>query len=406
MPHGARLTLVPERLVAGGDALARGPDGKVVFVEGGLPGETVDVELRQRRRDFDRGEVVRVVEPSVDRVEPPCPHVARGCGGCGWQHLALGAQRRARVEIVREALARLGGLADAHVEQGRVGDAGTGRTTLRLGIDGRGQLGYRARRSHDVVAVDSCLVAHPRLVELVGSVRLPGADEVTLRCSVATGERIVWWRSARPVTPAGLPRDVAVGADRVLHEEVAGVRLQVSATSFFQPSPQAAGVLVDAVTDALGPVGSGHTFVDAYGGVGLFGATVGAAAGRVVLVEEHPSSVSDALVNLAGREVVPSRVEEWEPVGLPEGEHLVVVADPARSGLGSAAAHVLAGLGADRLVLVSCDAAALGRDAALLSRLGYGHSRSVVLDQFPHTHHVEVVTRFDRGRSSPAVQQR
>ena len=82
---GQRVTI--ERLVAGGDALARLEDGRVVFVDGALPGEVVDVEITQSKKDFARATLASIVTPSPHRVDPPCPNVARGCGGCSWQHL-------------------------------------------------------------------------------------------------------------------------------------------------------------------------------------------------------------------------------------------------------------------------------------------------------------------------------
>jgi 23S rRNA (uracil1939-C5)-methyltransferase len=174
----------------------------------------------------------------------------------------------------------------------------------------------------------------------------------------------------------------------MLHEVVAGARFRVSARSFFQTRTDGAAALVAAVTAAAD--GAEGPMVDAYAGVGLFAATVG--AGReVTAVEQSPSSVADARHNLPAATVVGSAVERWRPH--PAG---LVVADPARRGLGPEAVAVLAATGAARLVLVSCDPVSLARDARLLAAAGYEHGGSTVVDLFPHTPHVEVVTRFDR----------
>lgn len=381
-----------ERLVAGGQALARAADGRVVFVGGALPGERVRVVVSTTKRDFVRADVVEVLAPSPDRVEPPCPNLARGCGGCDWQHLSVTAQQRWRVAIVSEALARTGGLPDAEVRAGPERAPSDGRTTLRLAIDAEGRPGLRGRRSHDVVVLDDCLVAHPLITGLLPELRVVGASEVVLRCGAATGERAVWWRPA-DVVAAGLPADVRTGDDAWIHEVVAGTRLRVSAGSFFQPSRTGAEALVHAVAEAAEGFERASSVVDAYGGVGLFAATVGASAGRVVVVEENATACADARHNLAGREatVVCSRVERWRA-----GPADLVIADPARAGLRRVGAGALAAIGAARLVLVSCDPVSLARDAALLAGHGYEHRWSVVLDLFPHTSHVEVVTRFDR----------
>jgi 23S rRNA (uracil1939-C5)-methyltransferase len=386
------VVLRPERLVAGGDALARAPDGRVVFIAGAVPGDVVRVAVRSVKRDFARADVVEVLEASPDRVEPPCPNLARGCGGCDWQHLSVAAQRRWRLAIVTEALARTGRLPDAEVRAGPELSASAGRTTLRLAIDSAGRPGLRGRRSHDVVALDDCLVAHPLIAGLLPELHLRGASEVVLRCGAATGERAAWWQPVR-AEAAGLPADVRTGEDAVIHEVVAGNRLRVSAGAFFQSSLDGAEALVAAVADAAAGCREGTSVVDAYGGVGLFAAAVAGRARHVTLVEDDPTACADARHNLADRPVtvVRARMERWTATAAE-----LVIADPARAGLGRDAAAVLAATGAARVVLVSCDAVSLARDAALLAGLGYNHRWSVVLDLFPHTSHVEVVTRFDR----------
>jgi len=405
-PTGEVVTLVADRLVAGGEALARHPDGRVVLVAGALPGEQVEVELQPRKGAL-RGVVRRRLWASPDRVRPRCPHVADGCGGCDLQTLEPGAQVRAKVELVEDALHRLGRIPEPVVRAGPTLPAWGFRTTLRVAVtDGRA--GLRRAESHDIVPVDHCLVAHPRLDELVQDGRFGDADEVVLRIGAATGERMaVALPSAEGVV---LPEDVlVVGADELeggrrawIHEEVAGHRFRISAESFFQTRPDGAAALVEVVrsmaADLLaesGRPGRPRTLLDAYAGVGLFSATLldGVPGWRAVAAERARSSVADARHNLAhlDAKVVATTIEHLRA---PRSD--LVVADPSRSGLGRAAAHVLASAGAPRLVLVSCDPASAGRDVALLTQVGYRAVESVVVDLFPHTHHTEVVTRFDR----------
>ena len=138
----------------------------------------------------------------------------------------------------------------------------------------------------------------------------------------------------------------------------------------------------------------GGVLVDAYAGVGLFASILGAARGaRVVAVESDPSAVADAGVNLADvdADVVASEVARWNPVPAD-----VVVAGPARSGLGRPGVTALVATAAPRLVLVSCDPASLGRDTALLTGAGYRLTGVTLVDAFPDTFHVETVSRFDR----------
>lgn len=388
-----------ERMVAGGAALCRDDDGRVVLVAGALPGERVAAAVEDRHGSL-HGEVVAVLEASAGRVEPPCPFVAAGCGGCDWQHASPALQSTMRLEIVVDALRRLGHLEAPVVRTGPPVPAERARNSLRLAVED-GRLGLRGRGSHDVVPVDDCLVVVPRLAELLApGVVTPGqATELTIRVADGTGERLIL---AEP-TAEGVeaPEDVSViGADELIagrrrwfFAEVAGHRLRVSASSFFQTRGAGADALVAVVTEQVAGAPQG-TFVDLYGGIGLFAVTV-AGDRAVVVVERSPSGAADARHNLAGRtaRVIAKPVARWRPTPA-----AVVVADPARAGLTAAGIQRVVATGAARVVLVSCDAASLGRDTAGLVSAGYAHVESVVVDMFGHTGHVEVVTRFDRIR--------
>jgi len=199
----------------------------------------------------------------------------------------------------------------------------------------------------------------------------------------------------------GLPRSVHIGPRAFLHERIADVDLRVSARSFFQSGPAAAEALVSAVADAAPELDAADHVVDAYGGVGLFAATVARGASRVTVVESSRFSAADAEHNLANSRASIERSEfaRWAATRRPGARSVdVVIADPARSGLGRPGVEALVALDAPVVVLVSCDPVSMARDAALLAPLGYGPERIEVLDVLPHTHHVETVTRFTRRR--------
>jgi tRNA/tmRNA/rRNA uracil-C5-methylase (TrmA/RlmC/RlmD family) len=166
--------------------VAREGDGRVVFVGGALPGERVLVEIDEQKKRWARGHAVEVLDPSPDRVAPPCPHVVDGCGGCTWQHVAHEAQHDLKATIVRDALTRLGGIESPAVLVGPPLSPFGFRTTVRAAVE-HGRAGLRRGHSHDIVTLDACLVAHPLIEELLVDGRFPGAHEVTVRCGARTG---------------------------------------------------------------------------------------------------------------------------------------------------------------------------------------------------------------------------
>lgn len=397
----AELELIPSAMAAGGAALARDAGGRVVFVEGALPGERVVARVTEAKKDYARAVAVRVVESSPDREVPPCAAHHAGCGGCPWQHVAPAAQVRLKAEIVRDALRRIGRLADPPEPTSVALPGPALRTTARLAVSPAGRAGHRRPGGTEAVTTDACLAAHPLLEELVVAGRYPGAEEVLLRVGVASAERLVRV-TGDPAGPVEVPADVVVlreGQRRgFVHEEVAGRRFRVSADSFSQPGPVAAAGLVAAVGEAVGgALGPGSHLVDAYAGTGLFGSVLGATTGaRVTAIENERSAVSDARANLSDLDatVVAVEVGRWD--ARRNGAADVVVADPARSGLGRPGVAALAAAGAPRFVLVSCDPASLARDTVLLAGAGYRLASVALVDAFPHTFHVETVARFDR----------
>jgi tRNA/tmRNA/rRNA uracil-C5-methylase (TrmA/RlmC/RlmD family) len=416
---GAKVQEVTCHGVAhGGEAVARLADGRVVFIPFALPGERVRVRVVDDRRRFARAELLQVLEPSPDRVEPACPHFGPGrCGGCAWQHLRPQAQAELKARLVREQLAHLGRLPDVPVLP-TLRPAAPGqpegfgyreRATLTAAPDGR--LGFLRASSHQVHPVDRCPLLAGDLQELPGQLgRHPAGAKVRLRRG-AGGERLAVLEAGaashthfRP--PIGVSWATVRGSGKVVEgegapfvtERVAGVELHVSAASFFQVHRAGTEALVELVGRALEPA-PGEVLLDLYAGVGLFAATVGARAGRVVAVESWKPATRDARRNLRGH---PDATVLQDDVAnaLPRlGAADVAVLDPPRAGAGARVLERLAALGPRAVALVSCDPAALARDVRILTDLGYHAAWVQPVDLFPQTAHVEAVTALRRPTS-------
>jgi tRNA/tmRNA/rRNA uracil-C5-methylase (TrmA/RlmC/RlmD family) len=399
----------------GGEAVARLADGRVVFVPFAVPGERVRIRVVHDRRRFSRAELEEVLESSPDRIEPPCPHFGPGrCGGCVWQHLRPQAQAELKTRLVREQLAHLGGLPDAPVRPAlrpRAPGAPEGygyreRATLTAAGDGR--LGFLRASSHQVHPVDRCPLLAGGLGALPDQLgRHPPGAKVRLRRG-ADGERLVVLEASaaartRFLAPVGVSWATVRGNGKVVEgegapfvtERVAGVELHVSAASFFQVHRAGAEVLVDLVGQALGPAPA-EVLLDLYAGVGLFAATVGARAGKVIAVESWKPAVRDAKRNL--RHLPDATVLQDDVANaLPRLRAAdVAVLDPPRSGAGARVLERLAALGPRAVALVSCDPAALARDVRLLTDLGYHPVWIQPVDLFPQTAHIEAVTALHR----------
>jgi tRNA/tmRNA/rRNA uracil-C5-methylase (TrmA/RlmC/RlmD family) len=379
----------------GGHCVAR-LDGQVVFVRHTLPGERVRIRITERSKRFLRADAVEVLDAATDRVTAPCPY-AGDCGGCDFQHVSPEGQRRLLTSVVREQLERLAGLSwDGGVEAVEPDDLGW-RTRVSFAVDESGRAGLRRHRSHDIVPIEECLIAHPGLPRVLD--RIWDAESVEAIVS-SSGERLL-------VTDATIPDDVESAVDGVvavdgtvrggrgaLTEQVHDTLMRVSGSGFWQVHPAAATTLVDAVLEAA-QAQPGDTVVDLYAGVGLFTHFLADAVGEtgtVVSVESDQGASRDARRNLHDRphvRLVDATVERALTSG-PFGTADVVVLDPPRTGAKRAVAGIAA-LTPRRVVYVACDPAALARDLATFSDLGYRLEGLRAFALFPMTHHVECV---------------
>lgn len=371
------MILTVGRAAAGGACVARAEDGRVVFVRHALPGETVRVVVTSDGARFLRADAVEVLEPSPERVDPPCRYAGR-CGGCDWQHASPAAQLELKASVVREHLQRLAGISwDGHVEP--VEPRWGWRTRVQWSVGPNGEVGLHPHRSREVLAIEECLIAAappPRSGE-------PGTS---IEVTAVQGQRVTTVDDRRADAPG-------------VRVAVAGRRFEVAAGGFWQVHERAPEVLWEAVRTGLDPQ-PGESVVDLYAGAGLFAALLGDAvgpSGAVLAVEGSARACADAARNTDDQPWVRVRTAAVTPVLVRGLRADVVVLDPPRAGAGLEVSSALAALALRAVAYVSCDAATLARDLRVFRDAGWEVSSLRVLDLYPQTEHVELVAVLTRG---------
>jgi 23S rRNA (uracil1939-C5)-methyltransferase len=427
--------------------VARRADGKVVFIDGALPGERVQVQVSRKKNAWEQGPMSALGRESAQRVRPACPHFglhAGACGGCKMQHLHPAAQVAVKQRVLEDNLQHLAKVRPEQLLRAMHGPAWGYRYRARLSVryvakKGEVLIGFHERKSRYVADMRECPVLPPQvsgmllpLRALIGGMdqrdRLPqielaAGDEVValvLRhlepLSAADASRlrdfaahhgVQWW--LQPGGPDTVHLLDAGGPTLAYGLPEFGVRMPFKPTDFTQVNPQINRVLVQRAIRLLG-VEPEHRVIDWFCGLGNFSLPLARLAREVLGVEGSEALVQrardNALANGCAERArfVAQNLFEFGPADLqrhgPADRWLI---DPPREGafaLAKAVADVHASGGFSlpgRIVYVSCNPATLARDAGLLVHQGgYRCSAAGVVNMFPHTAHVESLAVFDR----------
>jgi len=408
------VQLTVGELAHGGAALAR-VDGRVVFVEGAIPGETVEAEVTHKRKDFWRAQATAVLEPAATRVDPPCPYFKAGCGGCQLQYLAYAEQLAQKRQVLHRQLER------AHLEFpidriDVLGMADPWRYRIRgefhvLRRGGSVSLGFYRKHTYQTLPIDACLI-HVEAIEraLPGFARAaedPAAGRVAaLQFTWAPGTSDFLWSpyppgSADPgfgARAAGWIPELNLNDDSIGIDD-AGRHFRVRPEAFVQVNARQRDVLYQCAV-ALAHLSGRERVVDAYAGIGMLTARLADHAAEVIAIEESPYAVRLGELNMqlngcGNVSYRRGRVEDAAP-GL-EGNVDVLVLDPPRAGSAEAAIEAMANLRPQRIVYISCDPSTLARDVNRFCAAGrYTLVEVAFVDMFPQTYHIEAVVKLER----------
>ncbi|MBK8574773.1 MAG: 23S rRNA (uracil(1939)-C(5))-methyltransferase RlmD [Elusimicrobia bacterium] len=435
--------------------------GQVVFVPFGAPGDRVIFSSLRKENSFARGWIGEITDPSPQRREPRCPLFFKPgrapqqvCGGCDWQHLHSASQAEGKRTLLLETLQRVGKIAQPNVQETVSASSPDGAWRYRnkglvpfaRNAEGKIVAGFYAPGSHTVVPLENCPVQNERFDLAVRAAREwfaerdvslydPTTETGWLRHllvrTASTGETLV-----APVTTSSDGLDMAAFAhdlrktcpfvtsvfhninDRPgnvvlgprwkllagkthLEEKLLGLRFRLSPGAFFQVNHAMAEKLYTLAVD-MAAVGALDVVWELYAGVGAMGQLLARKAKLVWAVEENAQAVRDGIESLELNKVpnVRFRQGQCELVlarALVKDKPAVVLLDPPRAGCDKSVLKFVMRAGPQRIVYVSCDPGTLARDAQYLSTGGYHLKRSVPVDLFPQTAHIESVSLFERA---------
>lgn len=394
-------------MVQGGEGMARLPDGRVCFVQGGLPGELCQVEILQNKKDFTRGRVIKITEKSVDRAEPKCPLYGK-CGGCSLQHLESSAQAACSALVERENFRRI-----AHVElpedfKIHTGPAWGYRNRARVVIarakSGKVSYGFRMQKSNGIIPFANCPVLTPELnaflkenaakifeESMKASTRPPRNFELDVNLFDNRAGKVSYFYKGMPAA------DFEKNAVSVV--EIAGKKIRSDASVFFQSNLSLLPELVTAVQNAVDEgIACGEAsdawLIDLFSGVGFFAAILKDKFKKITTVERDEGCLKHADFNLSA-DNVSAPAEDWLAENVVDVPATLIV-DPPRTGLPPTALEAIVKSSVNRLIYVSCDPVTLARDFSRFRDAGFALKKAEGFAFYPQTPHLEMLFVLSR----------
>ena len=446
LEKGSVYTAVIDGYSSEGLGIAR-VNGAVVFVPHAVRGEEIDLRITKVMKTSCAGEIVKIHDPSPERMEPECPYAGK-CGGCAYRHLTYPEELWAKRQRVQDALTRIGGL-DLTVEEilgAKNPEHYRNKSQYPVGADG--SIGFFQARTHKVVPIRRCLIqteAADRTAQAVGEwmrrYKISAYDETTgkglvrhvcvrvnrkgesLCCVVVNGNKVPREPELAAYVTAAVPHTVGVLLNsntrrgnvvlgdkyrtlfgwNYLMDTLCGLEFKLSMPSFYQVNRDQAEVLYGKALEFAGLTGN-ETVLDLYCGIGTITLCLAKAAKRVIGAEIVPPAIRDAKENALRNHIENAEFFCGDAADIAaklESDGLrpdVVTVDPPRKGLAPEVIASVAAMGPEKVVYVSCDPATLGRDVKIFREFGYEAKRAAAVDMFPGTAHVETVVLLSKGQ--------
>ncbi|MEJ6949630.1 23S rRNA (uracil(1939)-C(5))-methyltransferase RlmD [Natronospora cellulosivora (SeqCode)] len=449
LKKGDLIELELNDIANGGDCVGR-YQGLAVFVAGGIPGEKVLTKISEKKKNYARGKLIKVIDTVDSRVNPECP-VFIECGGCHIQHINYKEQLLHKEKMVKDLLERIGGLENIEVESVIGADyefAYRNKAQFPLSINEEGKIvsGFYKQGTHQLVAHDDCQIQHPLINRIVNKtidilneyeisvynekkhrgflrhllVRVGVCTNQALLIIVSNGKKFSFGEEISQRIMAEIPELIGVlqninmkntnvimgnetkllaGQDYYL-DYIGPTKYAISSRSFFQVNTIQAAKLYDKVLEYADLSGE-ETVLDAYCGIGSISLYLARDAKKVIGIEVVEEAIKDANQNarlngIDNCEFVTARVEDKLADYLSQGNLPdLIVFDPPRKGLDDSVVEAVLNALPDRIIYVSCNPATLARDLAKLKDI-YDVKKVQPVDMFPHTYHVETVVLLEK----------
>ena len=452
LEKGSVYTAVIDGYSSEGLGIAR-VNGAVVFVPHAVREEEIDLRITKVMKTSCTGEIVKIHNPSPERMEPECPYAGK-CGGCAYRHLTYPEELWAKRQRVQDALTRIGGL-DLTVEEilgAKNPEHYRNKSQYPVGADG--SIGFFQARTHKVVPIRRCLIqteAADRTAQAVGEwmrrYKISAYDETTgkglvrhvcvrvnrkgesLCCVVVNGNKVPREPELAAYVTAAVPHTVGVLLNsntrrgnvvlgdkyrtlfgrNYLMDTLCGLEFKLSMPSFYQVNRDQAEVLYGKALKFAGLTGN-ETVLDLYCGIGTITLCLAKAAKRVIGAEIVPPAIRDAKENALRNHIENAEFFCGDAADIAaklESDGLrpdVVTVDPPRKGLAPEVIASVAAMGPEKVVYVSCDPATLGRDVKIFREFGYEAKRAAAVDMFPGTAHVETICLLSKLNAKQHIE--